>query len=74
MEGRLDAVENGDMPAHGVWNAFVEHFKNLHTIALELKSRTPTPRQKALFDRLWVETEDKRKLEILSAIEQEVFM
>jgi len=69
MEGRLDAVENGDRPAHEVWDGFVTHFQNLHTIALEMKSRTPTPRQKALFDRLWVETDEKRKSEILSSIE-----
>jgi len=69
MENRLDAVERGDKPGHEVWDSFIEHFKKLHTIALELKSRTPTPRQKALFDRLWVETDEKRKSEILAEID-----
>ena len=69
MEGRLDSIERGERPANEVWDGFVGHFKNLHAIALELKSRTPTPRQKDLFDRLWAETDEKRKSEILSAID-----
>lgn len=71
MENRLDSIERGDKPAHEVWDGFIVHFKKLHTIALELKSKTPTPRQKALFDRLWVETDEKRKSEILSEIDVE---
>jgi len=69
MEHSLDLIERGDRPAHEVWDTFVVKFKKLHSIALELKSRTPTPRQKALFDRLWVETDEKRKSEILAGID-----
>ena len=69
MEHRLDLVETGSKPAHEVWDGFTNHFKKLHSIAVELKSRKPTPRQKALFDRLWLETEDSRKKELLASLD-----
>ncbi len=68
LEERLDSIERGEREAHEVWGGFIDHFKNLHALALEKKSRTPTPRQKALFDRLWDETKEERKAEILSKI------
>ena len=71
MEERLDSIERGDRAAHEVWDAFINHFKKLHALALEIKSRTPTPRQKALFDRLWAETDKKRQSEILSGLDLE---
>lgn len=68
MENRLDLIENGDKPAHEVWDDFTIHFGKLHNMAQELKSSKPTPRQKVLFDRLWDETDDKRKSELLQSM------
>ncbi|RAH13687.1 MAG: type I DNA topoisomerase [Methanobacteriota archaeon] len=68
MENRLDLIENGEKPAHEVWDNFTVHFDKLHNIAQELKSSKPTPRQKALFDRLWNETDDLRKSELLQSL------
>ena len=46
MENQLDEIEGGESTGSEMWLRFSSSFKEAHEKAIEIKSRTPTPRQK----------------------------
>ena len=66
MEQQLDSVEDGVAAGSEMWLRFSTSFKEAHQKAIEIKGRTPTPRQKYSIENQISGMEDAEKKAIMN--------